>query len=85
MIKLQENKSGSLHALLIGSTAIYRTYFLMEDITQVLEVCVSDINRIENFLTQKVGLDSNNIMKLTASNTGKTEPPEPSEKMASSQ
>ena len=80
MIKLQDNKSGSLHALLIGVDFYFPNMLPNGGYYPSLGGCVSDISRIENFLTKKVGLNSNNIIKLTVSNIGKTDPPEPSDK-----
>ena len=78
--KLQDNKSGSLHALLIGVDFYFPNMLPNGGYYPSLGGCVSDISRIENFLIKKVGLNSNNIIKLTASTIGKTEPPEPSDK-----
>ena len=77
---MEDNKSSSLHALLIAIDCYLPNRLPMGGYYPSLGGCVSDINRIENFLTQKLGLASDNILKLTASNTGKTEPSEPSEK-----
>ena len=76
---MEDNKSNSLHALLIAIDCYLPNRLPMGGYYPSLGGCVSDINRIENFLTQKLGLASDNILKLTASNTGKTEPSEPSE------
>jgi hypothetical protein len=75
-IKMEDNKPGSLHALLIAIDCYLPNTLPDGGTYKSLGGCVRDINRIENFLTQKIGLVSNNILKLTASNTGNTEPSE---------
>ena len=77
---MEDNKSNSLHALLIAIDCYLPNRLPMGGYYPSLGGCVSDINRIENFLTQKIGLLSDNILKLTASNSGKSEPSEPSDK-----
>jgi uncharacterized caspase-like protein len=78
---MEDNKSNSSYAVLIGIDFYFPNKLPNGGYYPSLGGCVSDINRIENFLIQKVGLNSNSIMKITASNTGKTEPPESSEKL----
>ncbi len=41
--------------------------------------CVRDINHVEEFLKQRLGLTEERILKLTASNGGQAEPSEPKE------
>ena len=42
--------------------------------------CVRDITYVEEFLKRKLGMKDECILKLTATNLGETEPPEPREK-----
>jgi caspase domain-containing protein len=77
---MQDNKSSSLYALLIAIDCYLPNKLPNNGYYPSLGGCVSDINRIENFLTQKIGLVSDNILKLTASNSGKTEPAETPDK-----
>lgn len=44
-----------------------------------LSGCVPDVRRVESFLKTKVGIGDDHVFKLTATNTGSNEPPEPKE------
>jgi Caspase domain len=70
-----------LHALLIGIDCYLPNRLPDGGSYQSLEGCVRDINYVEDFLKRKVGISSENVLKLTSSNGGSNgKPLEPPEK-----
>jgi len=84
MVESENQNSGnnSLRAILIGIDFYFPNSLPDGGSYPSLGGCVNDINRVENFLTGRLGMKSENIMKLTASNPEGYEkkPPESSEK-----
>jgi predicted phosphodiesterase len=68
-----------LHALLIGVDCYLPNELPDGGFYPSLGGCVRDINHVETFLTNRLGLSQDQIIKLTASN-GKTDKPTESEK-----
>jgi hypothetical protein len=69
----------NLHALLIGVDCYLPNMLPGGSYYPNLGGCVRDISHVEDFLENKLGLSSDRIIKLTASDTGAAEPPEPPE------
>jgi hypothetical protein len=69
----------SLYALLIGIDCYLPNRLPDGSYYRNLTGCVRDILHVEGFLRRKLGMESANILKLTASNSGTAEPSEPRE------
>jgi hypothetical protein len=80
--EIQNSGNGSLHAILMGIDFYFPNSLPDGGSYQSLGGCVNDITRVENFLTGRLGMKRENIIKLTASNPGGFEekPLESSEK-----
>lgn len=74
-----EMSAPNLYALLIGIDCYLPNRLPGNLYYRNLEGCVRDISHVETFLQKKLGLSSENILKLTASDTGAGEPAEPRE------
>lgn len=72
-------KTPNLYALLIGIDCYLPGKLPDGSYYKNLGGCVRDINRVEAYL--KKTLQPQQILKLTSSNTGATEPPEPQEQL----
>ena len=70
----------NLYALLIGINHYLPKPVPDEGIYFPLNVCVRDVLLVENFLLKIKKIPNENIIKLTASSNGSTEPSEPPEK-----
>src|ERR1051325_7378083 len=70
-----ETSKSNLYALLIGIDC----YLPNRGFYPSLGGCVRDINHVETFLRDRLGLTDAQILKLTATNDGNTSPPEPKE------
>jgi hypothetical protein len=71
------NGTPNLYALLIGVDHYLPNKLPDGTSYQSLGGCVRDITHMEEFLRSKLGIPKEHILRLTASNTGATEPPEP--------
>ena len=69
----------SLYALLIGIDCYLPNRLPDGSYYRNLTGCVRDILHVEGFLRRKLAMESANVLKLTASNSGAAEPPEPRE------
>ncbi len=79
--RVQRDGVPGFYALLIGCDC-YLPNRLPGDVSyQSLEGCVRDITEVEAFLKGKLQLPNERIIKLTATNTGAAEPPEPREQL----
>lgn len=67
----------NLYALLIGIDCYLPNRLLDGSYYPSLAGCVRDITLVEEFLQSKLGVREECILKLKASNTGATQPPEP--------
>lgn len=72
--------SPNLYALLIGINHYLPKPLPNKGIYSPLTGCVRDVLLVENFLLKIKKIPNENIIKLTASSNGSTEPSEPSEK-----
>lgn len=68
--------SNRLHALLIGIDSYFPNVLPRGNSITNLRGCVRDITKVEEFLHSKLGMQSEYILKLTASNIGNTKLPE---------
>lgn len=68
--------SNKLYALLIGIDCYFPNVLPGGNCIANLRGCVRDITKVEEFLKSKLGMQSECILKLTASNIGNTKPPE---------
>src|SRR5689334_11371842 len=66
-----------LHALLIGVDCYLPNRLPDGGYYPSLGGCVRDINHVESFLKERLGLKDDQIIKLTATNAGGTNPSEP--------
>lgn len=66
--EIQNSGNSSLHAILIGIDFYFPNSLPDGGSYLSLGGCVNDITRVENFLTGRLGMKSENIIKLTASN-----------------
>ena len=73
-------KEADRYALLIGIDCYLPNQLPGRGSYPSLGGCVRDINYVEEFLTHKLGMKDECILKLTATSTGETKPPEPREK-----
>ena len=67
--EIQNSANNSLRAILIGIDFYFPNSLSNGTSFRSLGGCVNDITRVENFLTRRVGMKSENIIKLTASNS----------------
>jgi hypothetical protein len=76
---MTENTSGkrSLFALLIGIDHYLPHRLPDGGYYRSLSGCVPDIERVEAFLKTRIGLPDDHVFKLSATNAGAPEPPEP--------
>ncbi|MCI0457830.1 MAG: caspase family protein [Gemmataceae bacterium] len=70
------NSGAKLHALLIAVDC-YLKNRIDGHTYPSLRGCVQDITRVEGFLRRRLGLQDEHLIKLTSTNTGAPEPPEP--------
>jgi predicted phosphodiesterase len=68
-----------LYALLIGVDCYLPNRLPDGGYYPSLGGCVRDVNHVESFLKDRLGLGGEQIIKLTATNTGAANPPEPKE------
>ncbi len=73
----QGSADSKLYALLIGVDGYLPNQLPDGNYYKSLGGCVRDISQMEEFLQRRLGLPQERILKLTATNTGKKEPPEP--------
>jgi hypothetical protein len=73
----QGNGTSNLYALLIGIDCYLPNRLPDGSSYPSLGGCVRDINHVEAFLKQKFQLPDERILKLTATDSGQPEPPEP--------
>ena len=66
--EIQNSGNGPLHAILIGIDFYFPNSLPDGSSYGNLGGCVNDIIRVENFLTERLGMKSDNIIKLTTSN-----------------
>jgi predicted phosphodiesterase len=71
--------NSKLYALLIGVDCYLPNRLPDGGFYPSLGGCVRDINHVESFLKDRLGLPAGQIIKLTATNTGAEKPPEPKE------
>jgi len=69
----------TLYALLIAADR-YLPNHLPEGTYPSLKGCVRDVTHVEEFLKRRLGMTDDRIIKLTSTNTGAAEPPEPPER-----
>src|SRR4051794_15918316 len=69
----------TLHALLIAADC-YLPNRLPEGSYPSVRGCVRDVTLVEELLRQHLGLSDERLIKLTSTNTGAAEPPEPPER-----
>jgi hypothetical protein len=72
--------SSNLYALLIGVDCYLPNRLPDGGSYPSLSGCVRDITQVEAFLRRKLGMQDAQVLKLTATNTGQVQPPEPPEK-----
>src|SRR4051794_35340096 len=70
--------SPDLFALLIAADC-YLPNSLAEGTYPSLRGCVRDVARVQEFLNSRLGLADDHLIRLTSTNTGAAEPPEPPE------
>lgn len=75
----EDTLNRKLYALLIGVDCYLPNRLPDGGSYPSLGGCVRDINHVESFLRGRLGLGDGQIIKLTATNTGAAEPPEPRE------
>lgn len=75
----REDEIPNLYALLIGIDCYLPNKLPNGNYYPSLTGCVSDITLIESFLQSQLRITDERILKLTASNTGAIQPPEPPE------
>src|SRR5829696_6450501 len=73
----QGDGTPNLYALLIGIDCYLTNRLPNGSSYPSLGGCVRDINHVEAFLKQKFQLPEERILKLTATDSGQLEPPEP--------
>jgi Caspase domain len=66
--EIQNSSNNSLRAILIGNDFYFPNSLPDGSTYRSLGGCVNDITRVENFLTGRLGMKNENIIKLTASN-----------------
>jgi hypothetical protein len=76
----KEQAGPNLYALLIGIDCYLPLVPSDTPNPMNLRGCVSDINRAEDFLRTRLNLAADHILKLTATDVGTTQPPEPPDK-----
>lgn len=72
-------QNSTLHALLIGVDCYLPNQLPGGYYYASLGGCVRDITHVEEFLRGTIGIPQERILKLTATNTGQVQPPEPQE------
>src|SRR5882724_9196898 len=75
----QESKN-NLFALLIGIDCYLPNTGSGTPNSMNLEGCVRDIKRVKEYLLGEIGLPPDQLLELTATNTGKATPSEPADK-----
>ena len=75
----QTSGSPAMYALLIGIDCYLPNRFPNGGSYTSLSGCVRDIYHVADFLQYNLGMPQERIVKLTATNTGAKEPPEPRE------
>lgn len=75
----QESDTSQLHALLIGIDCYLPNRLPDGSYYRNLSGCVRDISNVENFLLNKLQVQPQYILKLTSTDAGTGEPPEPRE------
>ena len=74
---MPQQRTGELYALLIGIDCYLGNLLPDGSAYRSLGGCVNDVKSVEAFLTSRLGISADHILKLTATNTGAKEPPEP--------